>query len=134
VLYKIIISETLEFFWTIPLFLQFCTYTFKTHFMNDAILCFSNLFEGSASLKIIIALFNTSSTCHFKDTQPWQVTGHSVHKASGSSSNKSLLNGTTCFKKCKQLFLHQHSLLPRDIWTQCYKTFYRRNLRIFVIS
>ncbi len=32
------------------------------------------------------------------------------------------VNRTPHFKKCKQLFEHQHLLLLRDIWCQCYKT------------
>jgi hypothetical protein len=37
------------------------------------------------------------------------------------------------FKNCKQLFEYQHLLLLRDIFGQCYKTFYGRKLRLFII-
>ncbi len=45
-----------------------------------------------------------------------------------------LYNGTARFKKCKHLFEYQHLLFLRDVWSQCYKTFYVRNLRIFIVS
>jgi hypothetical protein len=37
-------------------------------------------------------------------------------------------------KRYKQFFEYQHLLLLGDIWGLYYKTFYGRNLRIFVIS
>jgi hypothetical protein len=37
--------------------------------------------------------------------------------------------------KCQKLFIYlSHSKNVNIIWTQCYKTFYTYNLRIFVIS
>jgi hypothetical protein len=43
-------------------------------------------------------------------------------------------NGTARFGKCEQWLQYQNYLLIRDNRGQYYKTFYGRNLQIFIIS